>query len=122
MKYKLLVEQPHGQEVIEVSESGSFYDESKVLWDERIDGELIINEAEAPYLSRSGDLLSIDQIKKDSYDAKVAADAAIKYRDDRRGAHSPIGDQLDMIYWDMKNGTTTFVDYIDGIKSAHPKP
>ena len=29
---------------------------------------------------------------------------------------------LDMIYWDMVNGTTTFVDHRSGVKAANPKP
>lgn len=33
-----------------------------------------------------------------------------------------IGDQLDMIYKDMKNGTFNWVCVIDKIKAAHPKP
>lgn len=37
--YKLLVEYPNGnQQLIEVEESGSYYDSSRVKWDERING------------------------------------------------------------------------------------
>ena len=32
------------------------------------------------------------------------------------------GAQLDMIYWDQVNGTTTFKDFITAIKAKHPKP
>lgn len=39
--YKLLVNAPSGkQELIEVSETGSYFDPSLVLWDERVDGPL----------------------------------------------------------------------------------
>jgi len=39
--YKLLVEYPDGnQQVVEVTDSGSFFDKTRVLWDERTDGEL----------------------------------------------------------------------------------
>lgn len=39
--YKLLVNTPSGkQEIIEVSASGGYFDNSRVLWDERVDGEL----------------------------------------------------------------------------------
>jgi len=34
----------------------------------------------------------------------------------------PIADQLDMIYWDNVNGTTTWKDSIAATKAAHPKP
>ena len=33
-----------------------------------------------------------------------------------------IQDQLDMQYWDKKNGTTTWVDAIAKVKSDNPKP
>lgn len=41
MMHKLLVKTPSGrQEVVEVSETGGYFDQSRVLWDERVDGEL----------------------------------------------------------------------------------
>jgi hypothetical protein len=63
-------------------------------------------------------------------DAEEAAEASIrsdyianhKYKDDRRKAYGDIGDQLDMIYWDQVNDTTTFKDYVASVKAAHPKP
>ena len=33
-----------------------------------------------------------------------------------------IGDQLDMQYWDLINGTTTWKDAITQVKAAKPKP
>ena len=64
------------------------------------------------------------------YDAEEAVEATRladyaanhKYKDDRRKAYGDIGDQLDMQYWDLVNGTTTFKDYVAAVKSAHPKP
>ena len=38
----------------------------------------------------------------------------------RKAAYPPIGDQLDMQYWDLKNGTTIWEDLIDTIKSENP--
>lgn len=65
---KLLVNAPTGfQEVIEVNESGSYFDESRVLWDERDDGEL--PPITLGGMFRSGDSLVFDQAQKDSYDA-----------------------------------------------------
>lgn len=40
----------------------------------------------------------------------------------RRVAYGSVEDQLDMIYWDQVNGTTTFKDHIAAGKAAHPKP
>ena len=33
-----------------------------------------------------------------------------------------IGDQLDMLFHDKKDGTTTWEDAIQAVKDAHPKP
>ena len=38
------------------------------------------------------------------------------------GGYPTIGDQLDMIYHDQVDGTTTFKDAIKAIKDAIPKP
>lgn len=44
------------------------------------------------------------------------------YKNDRRDAYASIQDQLDMQYWDEKNGTTDWVEHIDKVKSDYPKP
>ena len=43
------------------------------------------------------------------------------YLGKRVDAYPPVKEQLDMIYKDLKNGTTTFVDTISSIKEQHPK-
>ena len=48
--------------------------------------------------------------------------AAVKYKKDRADVYPSIGDQLDMQYWDKKNGTTTWVDAVAKVKSDNPKP
>ena len=45
-----------------------------------------------------------------------------KYKDDRRAAYGDIGAQLDMVYWDQVNDTTTFRDHVSKVKTDHPKP
>ena len=52
---------------------------------------------------------------------------AKQYQRDRTNIHGTnpypsMGDQLDMIYHDQVDGTTTFKDAIKAIKDAHPKP
>ena len=47
------------------------------------------------------------------YDAK-------NYQRDRQ--YPPIGEQLDLQYWDGKNGTKNWEETIDKIKSDNPKP
>ena len=51
-----------------------------------------------------------------------AAAAAIKYQSDRAAAYASIGDQLDMQYWDLVNGTTTWKDHVAKVKADYPKP
>ena len=46
---------------------------------------------------------------------------AAKYQRDRKTEYPSIADQLDMQYWDKKNGTTTWVDAIAKVKSDIPK-
>ena len=40
----------------------------------------------------------------------------------RQEAYGSIPDQLDMMYCDQVNGTTTWKDYIAKVKSDNPKP
>jgi len=40
----------------------------------------------------------------------------------RSNAYPSLQEQADMQYWDAVNGTTTWVDAILAIKTAHPKP
>ena len=44
------------------------------------------------------------------------------YKSKRRAEFPSITEQLDMQYWDKKNGTTTWVDAIAKVKSDNPKP
>ena len=52
---------------------------------------------------------------QDDFDAK-------SYARKRVNAYPSIQDQLDMQYWDKKNGTTTWVDAVAKVKSDNPKP
>jgi len=44
------------------------------------------------------------------------------YIQDRQNAYLPIGEQLDMQYWDAVNDTTTWKDHIAKVKADNPKP
>ena len=44
------------------------------------------------------------------------------YQRTRAAAYPNIGDQLDMIYHDQVDGTTTFKEAIQAVKDANPKP
>ena len=81
-------------------------------------------------------VLSGDTIRWDSPDIDQPSDAEIdaeivrldaeyasqQYARNRAAAYPPIGDQLDIIYWDGVNDTTTWADAIAAVKAAHPKP
>jgi len=52
---------------------------------------------------------------------------AEKYQRDRtelpeEGGYPSVGDQLDMLFHDKKDDTTTWEDAVQAIKDAHPKP
>ena len=39
----------------------------------------------------------------------------------RQAEYPPIGEQLDLQYWDKKNGTKKWEEAIDKVKADHPK-
>ena len=45
-----------------------------------------------------------------------------KYKDDRRTAYPDIGDQMDMQYHDLVDGTTTWKDAVAKVKNDIAKP
>ncbi len=53
--------------------------------------------------------------------ARVELDK-LQYQYNRATQYPSIGDQLDMIYWDQVNGTTTWKDHVTKVKSDNPKP
>ena len=54
---------------------------------------------------------------KASYDALAYSRDRVK-----PDGYAPIGDQLDMQYKDLLNGTTTWKDHVAKVKSDNPKP
>ena len=59
---------------------------------------------------------------RDEWAANNAKAEASQYREDRKAAYPSIGDQLDMMFHDQQNGTSTWIDMIKKIKADHPKP
>jgi len=45
-----------------------------------------------------------------------------QYKEDRLEEYPSIQDQLDMQYWDLVNGTTTWKNAVAKVKSDNPKP
>ena len=74
-------------------------------------------------LDKDGNKVDIAQSNIDAARVTLNNEAtATKYQKDRANAYPPLQDQLDMQYWDKKNGTTTWVDAIAKVKSDNPKP
>ena len=63
---------------------------------------------------KNGNLVSINVDDVNTEAAKL------EYKNKRQ--YPLIQEQLDMQYWDKKNGTTTWVDAIAKVKSDNPKP
>ena len=66
------------------------------------------------------DILAKQAELQTEYEAK-------QYQRDRsevpqKGGYPSIGDQLDMQYHDLVDGTTTWKDAVEAVKDAHPKP
>ena len=59
----------------------------------------------------------INQIANDRFNEQQFG-----YIQARQEAYGSIADQLDMMYWDLVNGTTTWKDHIAQVKSDNPKP
>ena len=46
----------------------------------------------------------------------------LKYQEDRMYKYPSLQEQLDLQYWDKKNGTNKWVEAVDKVKSDSPKP
>ena len=69
---KLLVNTPTGlQELIKIGEGGGYFDASRVIWDERVDGA--IPDVTVGGMVRQGDQLVFDSQMFADYEAKLAA-------------------------------------------------
>ena len=68
-------------------------------------------------LDKDGNKIDIVQSNVDAARVELAK---LDYKWKRQ--YPSIQDQLDMQYWDKKNGTTTWVDAIAKVKSDNPKP
>ena len=55
-------------------------------------------------------------------DAVTAEINANAYKEQRASEYKSLTEQLDMQYWDAVNGTTTWQDHINAIKTKYPKP
>jgi len=66
--------------------------------------------------------VALTDAEKAEFAANKTESEKVAYKFKRREAYPAITDQLDMQYWDKKNGTTTWVDAIAKVKADNPKP
>ena len=81
----------------------------------------------AEFTLRGDTLEWVDTVQTQPTDAEITAEinrlkTISDYQTPRKKAYPSIGDQLDMQYWDKKNGTSKWVEAIDKVKSDNPKP
>ena len=71
-------------------------------------------------------LTAEEETARDVEEARQAvikvAEQAVQYKKNRGEAYPSIGDQLDMIWHDKKDDTTTWEDSVQAVKDAHSKP
>ena len=60
-----------------------------------------------------------EELTDDQWNAKQFADTSYTHR--RKTGYGDLREQLDMQYWDKKNGTDNWEKHIDKVKSDHPK-
>jgi len=68
---------------------------------------------------KDGNKITLEQSKIDAARVEISK---LDYKWKREAEYPTLQDQLDMQYWDKKNGTTTWVDAIAKVKSDNPKP
>ena len=85
-----------------------------------------IEDAKPLYKQVNNERLEFDSA---DYDQAITDLANSKWNDQQFGyiqarqeAYGSIGDQLDMMYKDEVNGTTTWKDHVAQVKSDNPKP
>ena len=90
----------------------------------RVDGNVEYTAENAEELLRVGkensttpadEVYHPTQEELDEYDSK-------QYQRDRATAYPSLQDQADMQFHDLANGTTTWLDAIQAVKDAYPKP
>jgi len=74
-------------------------------------------------VSRFGQADYDDETKRAGHEATLEAEwEANAYSRSRQAAYPSVGDQLDMLMKDMKNGTTTHQEACEAVKDKYPKP
>ena len=84
----------------------------------------------AKWVLRGDELEWLDDTQTQPTDSEITAEItrlqaeydALQYQRDRATAYPSLQDQADMQFHDLANGTTTWLDAIQAVKDAYPKP
>ena len=78
--------------------------------------------AETDAYDKDGNVVTLDESKITTEITRLQAEYdAQEYARNRQAEYPSIGDQMDMIYKDMKNGTSTHADAVEVGKTKYPK-
>ena len=83
------------------------------------EGTVVMIDDSTGAFDKDGKPVTLEQSKIDAARVELAK---LDYQRKRIEKYPSIQDQLDMQYWDKKNGTTTWVDAITKVKTDNPKP
>ena len=99
----------------------SYYDAVKEIVgiDNMIGGNINGPISKIEFIEGFTDLPTEEQIQSKMSELQADYDSK-QYQRDRQ--YPSIQDQLDMLYWDRKNGTKTWEESIDKVKADNPKP
>ena len=78
------------------------------------------------YMNEADNSLSLEAIPEDELEAittkALELQSANEYKSKRKAEYPSIGDQLDQLMKDMKDGTTTHQTACEAVKAKFPKP
>jgi len=77
---------------------------------------------ETPVISNEDILAKLAELQAEYNAKKYHRDRSLKFMTPNYSGYPSISNQLDMMWHDKKDGTTTWEDAIQAVKDAHPKP
>jgi len=87
---------------------------------------MAFTKADVTHKQVNGLLVEIPEDEKqaivDQWNAQKASAQSTQWKHERVTAYGTVGDQLDMMYHDQTTGSRTWLDHIEAVKEAHPKP
>ena len=83
----------------------------------------VVTSVDDKSYNSSGELVNVNEDAVAVKTAELQAEYDAKqYQRDRATSYPSIQEQLDMQYWDRKNGTNKWEESIDKVKADNPKP